>query len=249
MAENSLELQLKNTAGALIQQAEAVVIKDSDGMREANTFFLACTTMVKRIKAYWNGTPSEPGPKDLAYKAWKSLCDKEAEMLRIPEKAKGIVENKLRDYRDEERRRAAEDQRKADELRRKEEQRLKEAEMKKAERALDKGNEAKAEEHLQRADEVFVPPVEVQPTVGKTERTDIGAVTGIMDLKIEVVSMRELARAVADGKLPEHILEARLGQIKTWAKGNGIKNLMANGLVITEFERFQGREAKAEAQV
>ena len=238
MVENSLEIQLKNTAGALIQQAEALIITDTESQRAANTFFLSCNTMGKRIAEYWKDT------KKSAYEAWRSICDKEAEMLRIPDKAKGIVENKLRDYREVERRRAAEEQRKADDARRKEEQRLKDLEMKRAERALDKGNESKAEEHLQRADEVFVPPVEVSPTVAKTERTEIGSITGIMDLKIEIVSMRELARAVADGALPDHILDAKLGQIKTWAKGNGIKRFSCHGLVITEFERFQGREAK-----
>ena len=243
MAENSLELQLKNTASLLIQQAESMVIKDADSMRAANTFFLSCTTMGKRIAEYWKDT------KASAHKAWRGICDKEAEMLRIPDKAKGIVENKMRDYRDEERRRAAEEQRKADDARKKEEQRLKDLELKRAEKALEKGNETKAEEHLQRADEVFVPLVEVQATVAKTERTDIGAVTGIMDLKIDVTSLREVAQAIVDGHLPEHLIELRAGATKTWAKGNGIKSLNKWGLSIVERERFQGREAKAEAEV
>lgn len=240
MADSSLEVQLKETAGALVQQAEALVINSPETMRGANTFLLSCSTMGKRIKAYWQDT------KDAAYRSWKGICDKEAEMLRIPDRAKGIVENKLRDYRDEERRKAAEEQRKADEARRKEEQRLKDSELKKAEKALDKGNEAKAEEHLERADQVFVPPVEVAPTVAKTERTDLGAITGVMDTVVELTSMRELARAVADGEVPEHLLELRNGPAKTWAKGNGIKALTKWGLSIYQKERFQAREAKVQ---
>src|SRR5512142_787111 len=237
--EASLEIQLKNTAGLLISRAEGMIINSPESQRDANTFLLSCSSMQKRIKAYWEEM------KETAHKASRGICDKEAEMLRIPDRAKGIIENKLRDYRDEERRRAAEEQRKAEETRRKEEERMRAAELKKAEKALDRGNEAKAEEHLQRADEIFVPPVEVQPTVAKTDRTDVGAVTGVLDITIEVTDQRAVAEAVNNGNLPEHILDVKLAQVKTWAKGNGIKNMVRYGLRITEFERYTARETRA----
>jgi len=233
-----LEVQLKESATRLIQQAEQMEISTQEAAQEASAFFIRCASMLKRIKEYWKDT------RENAHKTWKGICDKEAAMSKIPAEARKIIENKLRDYRDEQRRIAEKEQRKAEEARQREEDKRKAAEMKKAERAMDKGDLEKAEEHMHAAEDTFVPPSYIQPNIDKTARTADGALTGVKDLSIEVVSLREVAQGIVDGKLPDHIIEVRLGAVKTWAKGNGIKSLRAHGLLIQEFERFSARAAK-----
>lgn len=237
--DDSTTLALKDEGTGLISQAESIVIDSLEAQKQSDNFLARVIQLTKRIKEYW------AGPKRDAHQTWRGICDREAEMLRIPEEARTIIENKRRKFRDSEREKAAAEQRKADELRRKEEERLKKKELGQAERAMDKGDLDGAQEHMEAADGVFVPPTTVQPAIATTERTDNGALIGVMDIRIEVVDMKAVAGAVAQGLLPDHLLELRLGAAKTWAKGNGFRNCNIHGLSVIEYERTQFRESKA----
>jgi hypothetical protein len=241
MTENSIEVKLEENAKQLSVRANAMIATNQEEAKQCVGFISMCASVTKKIKSYWDGTKDNPGPLTLAKKTYDSLRLKKITMLSIPEESRQIVENKLRVYRAEQRKIEEEKQRKADEARRKEEERLRQKELKKAEKALDKGDDEKAEELLEKAEAVHVAPVDVEKTVSKTEKTDDGAVTGIMDINISVGSIKEIASGVASGALPEHLIDLKTGAAKKWANGNGYKNGIYHGIKVEEFERFSAR--------
>jgi len=112
----------------------------------------------------WNA-----GPKQKAHELHKSLTARENQGLKIIDQAIGIIDDKLRTFETERRRKAMETQRLLDEQARKvaEERQLAEAE------ALDKaGPRAEAERHLEAPIVVATPIVQVQKfdTVSFVER-------------------------------------------------------------------------------
>jgi hypothetical protein len=242
MTENSIEVKLEENAKQLSVRANAMIATNQEEAKQCVDFISMCASVTKKIKSYWDGTKDNPGPLALAKKTYDSLRLKKNTMLSIPEESRQIVEKKLRVYREEQRKIEAEKQRKADEARLKEEERLMAKELKKAEKALDKGNEKKAEEFIDKAEEIHVAPVDVEKTVNKTEKTDDGAVTGIMDIKTYVGDIKDIAAGVASGALPEHLIDLKTGAAKTWAKGNGYKSGVYHGIVVEEYERFSARQ-------
>lgn len=241
MTENSIEVKLETGAKQLTAQAESMVVTNQDEAQQVVGFISMCAEMTKKIKGYWDGSKDSPGPLALAKKTYDSLRLKKNVMLSAPESARRVVEGKLRDYRDIQRKIEAEAQRKADEERRKEEERLMKKELKKAEKALDKGDEQKAAEFIDKAEAVHIAPVDVEKTINKTEKTDNGSVTGIPDIKVSASSIKEIAAAVASGTIPDHLIELKIGAAKKWANGNGLKEGVYHGIKVDEFERFTAR--------
>ena len=101
-----------------------------------------------------------------------------------------------------------------------------------AAKAEDQGKTGKAEELLEKAEQVYVEPVAIQAPE-KTQQIANGAMTTKVDVEVTVVTVRDLCRAIADGKAPETLVKVEMGKVKTWVKLNNFRGSMF-GLIIRE---------------
>jgi len=233
MTENkntNKELELKQEGQLLVQKAEELKIENHESMLQANNFLIQVRQNRKKVKTFFKDM------REAAHKAWKAICDKENSITRIFDSADKIITNKITAYRAEERRKAAEAQRKAEEERLKRERAEQEKLLKRAEKAEKKGDAEKAEMLLEQATIVQAPPVIVEPTVRKSESSELGMVTGKKDWSVKIIDPKLVIKAVANGLLPETILEIKETRIKQWARQMNIKNYKKDGLEIEQIE-------------
>jgi hypothetical protein len=104
------EIQVKEQATTLEQQAQAYTISTNEDYSEAANFLKRVKGATNEVKAYWKPA------KDAAAKAHKEICEKEKAMLSICESAEKILKAKMLTYSQEieaQRRAAEEEARKA----------------------------------------------------------------------------------------------------------------------------------------
>jgi hypothetical protein len=152
------------------------------------------------------------------------------------------IDERIKLYRREQKRLQEEAQARADA----EAKRLQDAEQKRllaiAERAEKKGNVEKAEDFAERAASTFVPAPILPPTVAKTNRMESGTMSFIPETFIVVESPAAIIDAIVRGieiqghKFPISCVELKQGELKAWAKRNGIKAHVGNGVRIWQEE-------------
>jgi hypothetical protein len=236
--DNPKEIAIKQEGMTLMKTANQIIISSVDTLREGNNFFLACKRLEKQIIDFF--APM----KKAASLAHREICDREKEALRPVMDARNNIDWKILEYRKVEKAKAAEQQRLADLERARQEKTEQDKFLTKAAKASEKGQEEKAAELLEKAEQVFIPPTIIAPTVSKTEIADLGAVTSRKDWEVQVVDKMKVIRAVAEGILPHTILEVREMPIKLWAKAQGIDQYADNGLVVQKGEALVARQAK-----
>ena len=99
------EIQVKEAATTLEQQAQAYTISTNEDYEQGAEFLKRVKGAAKEVKTYWKPA------KDAAAKAHKEICEKEKAMLSICESAERILKQKMLTYSQkiEAERRAAEE--------------------------------------------------------------------------------------------------------------------------------------------
>lgn len=219
----------------ITRQAVSCQIVDAESRAAAIALSTECARRVKIVEEEF------AGDKQRAYDLWKSICARIAKLVDPYKTAKSIVDGEIaRDWQVQERlRREAEAKARAEaaEAEKRERERLE----KEAAARLEEGKIEEAEAALDESDRVFVPVVAPPAEAPKTQRSSGGSVTVVTDITVEVVSPMVLIRAIADGKLPAHLVEFRMGELKKYAKATGAKELP--GVRITTVARTSTRVA------
>lgn len=219
----------------IIALAEGMEIKTHDDYQKANELLL-------RIKQYSKTGDSYCDPfKKAAYSPYSMVLDIRKQIVEPGDRAARTVSNKLIKYRREQERIREEQQRKEDEARRKREAAERAKLERKAEKELEKGNEEKAEDLLDAAESTYVPPTVIEPTTAKTEAAESGRVTFPKAWEVNVKNLKDVAKAVVSGELPETFLKIDIAAIKKYAQATQIKRYDKNGLEIFQTETTSGR--------
>ena len=219
----------------IARQAASCQIVDAETRAGAIALSTECARRVKIVEAEF------ADDKQRAYDLWKSICARIAKLVDPYKTAKSIVDGEIaRDWQVQEKlRREAEARERA---RAAEEERLaKERLAKEAEKALDEGRIEEAEVAMEEMDRTYTPFVPPASEAPKTQRSAAGSVTVVTDIAVEVVSPMALIRAIADGKLPVHLVSFQMGELKKYAKVTGAKELP--GVRITSVARTSTRVA------
>lgn len=210
------EDQIKETALTLCESASNVVVQDQGGYEKASMFLKAIKDGKKIIVDFF--APM----KEATNKAHKSVCEKEKNELTPINNAEKRVKSLMIDYVNEQEKLRREEERRANAIAEKEAEKERLKLEKQAEKALNKGNTEKAEEKLEQAENVYVEPVAVAPTVSKTTRLDSGTVSTRKDVEVILPEseqgIKELCRAIADGNVPVTCVKFSPGRLKVWAK-------------------------------
>jgi hypothetical protein len=209
------EEEFQEQSLTLLEQAKTLAIKTPEDYQRVGEFVLVTTAMIKKIKEYFKPL------KTAADRAHAAICDREKQELSIPVQADTMGRIMLRGYQEEQDRIRIEAQRKAElaaqEVARKEQERL----LEKAAKADAQGKTDKAEALMEQAENVYVEPVVVAPTVEKTVQLNGGSVTIKKDLEIKVIDLQELCRAIGQGSVPTTVIAALEGKLKAWFKIQG----------------------------
>jgi hypothetical protein len=230
------EIELRQKGEGLLHYANNILVVDQSSMNAANDFVISTRSGKKKVSDFFREI------RENAHKTWKAICNKEKGITDIFDQADAIASKKIIIYREEERLKAAEAQKKADQERIVREQKERERLLKQAEKAKEKGNTEKAELLFEQAAEVHAAPTVVEPSVKKTEVSNMGRVTFPTDYDVTVINAIAIIRAVASGELPESILEIKESKIKNWARINKIENYNKNGLRVFKTERLVAKE-------
>lgn len=176
MANKINEVQLRNEVLPVINTAQMMEVKTKDQYGGAADFLKNVKAMKKKVLDYWKPL------RENAYKAWKSIKQKETEFVEPLDIAERTVKQKMIAYQREEERKRLELQRKlqaeAEAKARRERERL----MKQAEKVK---TPEKKQEYFEKAEEVIAPTVEVQ-----MEKPDVKGISTRKTWKAKVIDKR-----------------------------------------------------------
>lgn len=219
----------------ITRQAVSCQIVDAESRAAAIALATEITRRIKIVETEFEDD------KKRSYDLWKSICNRITKLVEPYKSAKALVDAEIsRDWQVQERlRREAEAKARAEaaEAEKRERERLE----KEAAARLEEGKIEEAEAALDESDRVFVPVVAPPAEAPKTQRAAAGSVTVVTDIAVEVVSPMALIRAIADGKLPTHLVAFQMGELKKYAKVTGAKELP--GVRITTVARTSTRVA------
>lgn len=227
------ELALKQETTSLMQTVEQIKITTVAEYTNAERLLQGIKALQKKITDYF-----EP-LRAAAYEAYSKINDRKKSELKPVDDAYSKLAGMLGTWRDEQERIRQEAQRKADaeaaERQRKEQEKL----LARAQKAEAAGKTDKAQELAEQAASHFVPANLVPETVTKTTKTEAGSTTWIPDLEITLDHGCELevAKAIAEGKIPPTVIEVLPGKLKKWAVATGVKNFMGHGIKIRTIQR------------
>jgi hypothetical protein len=161
-------------------------------------------------------------PKEKAHSAWKELCARETEALAPLERAEAHVRGEMNRFTAEEERKRQEAERiaraKAEEDARRERERF-EAQATKAEA---RGNADKAEELREKAEDVYVAPTAVAPTLEPVKSGS--ATTGTQTkLVVEVTDLKAFLGELIKQGSALTMIEVKPSKLEAWAKANAIE--------------------------
>jgi hypothetical protein len=206
------ELNLKKDLKAVDKVAGELVIQTAEDYKVAGEFLVRIDDMMKKVVEYWKE------PKEKAFQAHKAIVAKEKEMLDPLKDRKSRVNSimsawalKVKQEREAEQRRIDEERRKAEEAERR---KLEKA----AEKAEAKGNSEKADELREKAEDVYIPPVSVEPVIDKTVDVGRGSITQVNDISLEVDNPIEILKLVVEGKLPADVVNINTTKLKRIVK-------------------------------
>lgn len=227
------ELALKQETTSLMQTVEQTKITTVAEYTNAEKLLQGIKALQKKITDYF-----EP-LRAAAYEAYSKINDRKKSELKPVDAAYSKLGGMMAAWRMEQERIRQEAQRKADaeaaERQRKEQEKL----LARAQKAEAAGKTEKAAELAEQAASHFVPANLVPETVAKTTKTEAGSTTWIPDLEVTLDPgcEMEVAKAIAEGKLPATVIEVLPGKIKKWAVANGVKNFMGHGIKIRQIQR------------
>ena len=213
-----IEREFKEEALTLKGQATAIKVRDVETYASAGELGKAMKELRSKVVEYFAPL------KDAAHKAHKAITAKEAEELKPIDEAITILRSTMNAFTaEQERLRRIEE----DKLRKIEEERAaKEREklLAQAVKAEAKGNGDKAEELLEKAENVYVAPVTVEPTVAKTVKTAAGNITQASETIITVTNLKDFIAELVKRGLAPTMLDVKAMALKQWVKANGFES-------------------------
>ena len=224
------EEQIEKEALTLKQRAESMQVVTPEDWLTSAEFKKTLKDLDKHIVDFF-----EPMRKT-ADDAKNAILTKKNEARKPVLAAIDLIDEKRTIYYDKQecirREVEAKAQREAEEVAKKERDRL----LALAVKAEEKGKDEKAEGLLEQAEQVYVEPVFVAPTVAKTVKLDGGgSTTRIKDVEVTVVNPLLLIQEIAAGRVPITVIEVKAGALKTWVKATDSKHVP--GLAIRETSR------------
>lgn len=227
MDNQIIEKEFMSTAVSLKDQATAMKVVDVAGYTAAGELGKSLKELEKKVVYYFKPL------KETAFAAHKAITAKESEELKPIKEAVQILRDSMNAYRREQERIRQEEERKArlaaEEDARKEREKLEAQALK----AIEKGKEEKAEDLLERAENVYVAPVTVAPTVAKTVQTSAGNITQAVETRITVTDLKAFISELVKsnpGALPS-IVDVKTAGVKNFVKSSGLERYP--GLSIT----------------
>lgn len=211
------EQELKQEITTIDNQVKSVVITNQESFTNAGNITLTIDGMIKQVKEYWKE------PKEKAFQAHKAITAKESEMLGPLKEMRNMVQKKISAYLTEIDRKRKEEQAKLDEQRRKQEETERKKLEERAARAEESGKTEKAEALREKAEEVYIPPVVVQPEVEKTTRIESGTISQKTVLELTVTDPMAVVKAVAQGQAPITTIKIEEAKLKAFIKLSALK--------------------------
>lgn len=211
MSENTVIYERSAPGGLdIFEQAKTLRIKTADDFTRSAELLAFINAEIERIEDQC----SEPIGK--AYALHKQLCNDRTNALKPWHESKLVISKARNDYNIERERIRAEERRKA-------EAKAAETARKEQERLLGMAAVAKTtkkqEELLERAENVYVAPVVLEPEKELTIRVSTGGtISSKEDFDIVVTDVVEICKAVAGGDLPVGIIEVKCAALKTFVK-------------------------------
>lgn len=215
--------RIEREAAPLIERAKAFEIKDDATYEEAGGFVVQIKEKIQQVKEFF--APM----KDQAFKAHRTICDKESQVIGLYEEAIKIVNRPLIEYwKRKERVCREEEARLLGQMKKEEEEaRLREAE------ELEKAGEHEAAEQVISQETVVAPPIlpRATPKVKGLAMEDF--------YFGEIVNKDALIKAVLDKKVPQAAIIWDMGFINRQANAMG-PNLNWPGVVVRQGTRVRG---------
>jgi len=196
---------LEQGALKLVDQAKALSagIRDQGSYELAAGFFVNIGRQIKAVQAFFLD------PKTKAYATWKAICEKEGLLVKPMQEAEVSLRLAMGLYETEQARiRAAE----AERIRSEQQKKLDDAKIAVAAQLEKNGN--KEEAAAVRGTPVMAAPVTI-------EAPKVEGLKGFRDLwSAEVVSMKELCKAIAEGKAPTTLVVPNSSALNAMAKAS-----------------------------
>lgn len=212
--DKEIELQKKNAEG-LIAWSNELKIATTEDYQSAIYKLQEIKKVRERWKSYWSEI------KQKAYSAWKAICQKENDGLIIYDKIENIIKSKALSWKQEQDRKAADEQRRlqslADEKARKEKERLEKE-------AANLKTPEKKEERLEQAASVQAPVITVANPVA-----DINGAHSRTTWKAELVNMADLISAATPGSVAASFLQFNDRAANSFARSTR-GNVPVNGI-------------------
>lgn len=233
-ANQVIEQELQTKALSLKDQATAMTVKDVTQYAAAGELGKSMKELRAKIVDYFAPL------KKAAHEAHKAITAKEGEELKPVDEAISILRDTMNTFTREQERIRQEEERKAREKAEEDARKEREKLETQALKALEKGNEEKAETLLEKAEEVYVAPVTVAPTVAKTVATSAGNITQAKEIQVTVTDIKAfIAELVKSnpGALAS-IVDVRISGLKAFVKSNGLESFPGLSIIKTTGVRF-----------
>ena len=214
---NEIVVKLEKESNALVERANQIDIKNQEDYKKAGAMVVMIKGLLNEVKSTFDPIVKK------AHDTWKEATTQKGKYLNPLERAERTIKAKLvnwelmqrREAEKQEKLRQAEEEKKA----RKEKERL----AKQAETAEKNGQIEKAEALKEQAESVDT-PIHITE-----ERTQPDNLSYRKDWFAEVIDLRELAKAVATGKVPANYITANIVALNKQAKATQ-DNLMIPGV-------------------
>jgi len=234
MGNQVIEKELQTSALTLKEEATALKVVSLPTYQAAGELGKSLKDLEKKIIDY-----HKPIKQDIDALKKKALDREKSDLVPVQE-AIQILRDSMNAWQREEERKRQEEERKAriaaEEVARKERERLEAQALK----ALEKGKEEKAEELLERAEDVYVAPVTVAPTVAKTVATAAGNITQAKEINVTVTDMLAFVTELVKSNpgAISSILDVKVSGLKAFVKSNGLERYAGLNIVKTTGVRF-----------
>lgn len=234
MESQVIEQELQKSALTLKEQATSLQVVSLPTYQAAGELGKSLKDLEKKIIEYHK--PIKQGIDTLK----KQALDREKLDLTPVQESIQILRDNMNTWQREEERKRQEEERKArlvgEKSARKEREKLEAAALK----ALEKGKEEKAEELLERAEDVYVAPVTVAPTVAKTVATSAGNITQAKEINVTVTDMVAFVSELAKSNpgAIQSILDVKVSGLKAFVKSNGLERYAGLNITKTTGVRF-----------
>ncbi len=223
------EIEIHEQSTELAEKAMHLVIIDQESFEAAGAFNGNIEKMKKEMKAYHKPL------KAATHAAHKAATTRENDDLAPLESAGAYLRSIRSDYRAKEDEKQRKAQAKKDAAAERKAEKEREKLRKKAAAEKDEEKKAEIEEKIE---EVYVEPVIVESTIKKAE-----GVSWVEDIEVEVDSINRICKCVAEGIIPENVVEIKKAKLKQWAKSFALKPGQHVGFFIKKTKNERVRTA------